>query len=54
MTDPEGQSTRCPGCDALLVGRDWYRLTAWGLAPDGACPACGRACPGVFDPLPAT
>ncbi len=49
VADPEGQSTRCPGCDALLVGRDWYRLTGWGLGPGGTCAACGRACPGVFD-----
>ena len=48
VPDPEGQSTRCPGCGALLVGRDGYRLTAWGLGPGGACAACGRACPGAF------
>jgi pyruvate formate lyase activating enzyme len=52
VPDPEGQSTRCPGCGALLIGRDGYRLSAWGLGPEGACAACGRACPGVLAPVP--
>jgi pyruvate formate lyase activating enzyme len=52
MADPEGQSTRCAGCGAMLVGRDRYRLTAWGLAAGGRCAACGRACPGLFGPGP--
>ncbi|MBN2112780.1 MAG: AmmeMemoRadiSam system radical SAM enzyme [Acidimicrobiia bacterium] len=48
VVDPEGQSTRCPACGALLVGRDWYRLTAWGLTSEGRCAACGAPCPGIF------
>jgi pyruvate formate lyase activating enzyme len=48
VADPEGQSTRCPACGSVLVGRDWYRLTAWGLAAGGVCNRCGRLCPGVF------
>src|SRR5262249_38693816 len=27
--DPAGQSTRCHGCGAVLIGRDWYELGAW-------------------------
>jgi pyruvate formate lyase activating enzyme len=50
--DPEGGSTRCHRCQALLVGRDWYRLTGWGLGPDGCCAACGTRCAGHFDPRP--
>ncbi|MBI4171945.1 MAG: AmmeMemoRadiSam system radical SAM enzyme [Actinobacteria bacterium] len=46
--DPEGQSTRCHACGALLVERDWYRLGTWGLSDDGRCGACGTAIPGVF------
>ena len=46
--DPEGQSTRCHACGALLVERDWYRLGTWGLSDDGCCRACGTAIPGVF------
>ena len=54
VDDPDGQSTRCPHCGAILVGRDWYRLTAWGLDEGGRCRACGVPCPGVFDPAPGT
>ena len=50
--DPEGQSTFCTGCGALLVGRDGYEITAWHLAPGGRCSACGTLCPGVFEDAP--
>ena len=50
--DPAGQSTYCHSCDALLIGRDWYDLTAWTLTPDGHCGACGAACTGVFEDAP--
>jgi len=46
--DPEGQSTRCHACGALLVERDWYRLGSWGLTDDGCCRTCGTRIPGVF------
>jgi pyruvate formate lyase activating enzyme len=50
--DPPGQSTYCHGCDALLIGRDWYDLTAWNLGPDGRCLKCGARCAGVFEAAP--
>ena len=50
--DPAGQSTFCSGCGALLVGRDWYDMTAWHLSADSRCIACGTACPGVFETTP--
>jgi pyruvate formate lyase activating enzyme len=52
--DPEGQSTRCPGCGALAIGRDGYELTAWNLEGDGHCRGCGARIPGVFEPAPGT
>jgi pyruvate formate lyase activating enzyme len=52
VVDPEGQTTRCHGCGALLIGRDWYRLTGWGLDERGRCASCGHECPGVFDGRP--
>jgi len=52
IDDPEGQTTRCHACGAVLVGRDWYRLTAWGLDGSGRCRACGTPCPGVFAAAP--
>ncbi|HEX6010224.1 MAG TPA: AmmeMemoRadiSam system radical SAM enzyme [Geminicoccaceae bacterium] len=50
--DPEGQSTWCHGCGALLVGRDWYEITAWGVDRNGRCRACGARCPGIFEAEP--
>ena len=48
------QTTRCHGCDAELIARDWYLLKAWGLDDTGACRACGSPCAGVFDGPPGT
>ncbi len=50
--DPEGQSTRCHACGALLIERDGYRLGAWQLDAGGRCQACGTRCPGVFEAAP--
>jgi pyruvate formate lyase activating enzyme len=54
VVDPEGQTTRCAGCGAALVGRDWYELTEWGLDARGRCSRCGRECPGVFETRPGS
>lgn len=48
----EGQQTVCPNCREVLIGRDGYDITDWNLTPDGACPVCGTACPGHFQPRP--
>jgi pyruvate formate lyase activating enzyme len=48
--NPAGQSTYCHACEAMLIGRDWYDLTAWNLTADGRCGACGTPCAGVFEP----
>jgi pyruvate formate lyase activating enzyme len=50
--DPEGASTWCPDCGALLIDRDWYRLGHWGLDENGHCAACGYRLPGVLEPQP--
>ena len=52
--DAAGDSTYCHACDAVLIGRDWYVLTAWHLTNDGRCPECGTKCAGVFEPAPGT
>jgi pyruvate formate lyase activating enzyme len=52
--DTAGDSTYCHVCEQLLVGRDWYVLTAWNLTEDGHCPQCGTPCAGVFEPRPGT
>ena len=48
--DPSGQDTHCHICDAVLIGRNWYELTAWNLSADGRCGYCGARCHGVFEP----
>jgi pyruvate formate lyase activating enzyme len=50
--DETGGSTYCHSCGERLIGRDWYVMTAWGLAADGACSRCGTRCAGVFGARP--
>jgi pyruvate formate lyase activating enzyme len=47
--DPDGQTTRCPGCEAPVVVRDWYDILDYRLDHAGRCAACGTALPGRFD-----
>ena len=49
VIDREGQSTQCPGCGTVLIGRSGYELVAWTLADDGRCRACGHPGAGVFE-----
>ena len=46
------QSTYCAGCGALVIGRDWYALSDWGLDDLGACVTCGTALAGRLDGPP--
>ncbi len=52
--DEAGSSTYCPSCDAKLIGRDWYRLTAWNLDAHGRCQQCGTPLPGRLESKPGT
>jgi pyruvate formate lyase activating enzyme len=52
--DTDGGTTRCHGCNAKLIVRDWYRLLDWRLTDDGHCRDCGTPCPGVFAGPPGT
>jgi pyruvate formate lyase activating enzyme len=54
VNDPSGQSTYCPSCEALVIGRDWYDLTDCNLSQDGRCLSCGTPCAGIFDGMPGT
>ncbi len=47
--DPAGGTTRCPGCGAGVVERDWYVLRRYELTDTGACVHCGQQLPGVYD-----
>ena len=52
VSDRGRASTYCYNCNALLIGRDRYTLTYWGLSKTGACQQCGTPCAGVFDAVP--
>jgi pyruvate formate lyase activating enzyme len=47
--DPEHTATRCPGCGAVVIARDAYRILGYRLDDRGACRGCGTVLPGVFD-----
>ena len=49
--DPAGQSTYCHSCGGVLIGRDWYDITAWHLSDDGCCAECSMRCHGVFEKM---
>ena len=46
--DNNGQSTYCPACTRLVIGRDWYAITAYHLSSEGACGFCGARIAGVY------
>ena len=50
--DEEGASTYCHLCGERVIGRDWYKMTAWGLTADGRCRTCHEACAGIFEGRP--
>jgi pyruvate formate lyase activating enzyme len=52
--DPDGQSTYCHRCDALLIERDWYDLADWYLTAQGNCRRCGAQCAGLFEAKPGS
>ena len=47
--DREGGTTFCPGCGTALIVRDWYRIEAYRLTPQGTCPDCAVRIPGRFE-----
>jgi len=47
ISDPTRQSTYCPQCGQVLVGRDGYRLNVYALRQD-RCRGCGTAIAGRF------
>jgi len=46
--DPDGGTTRCSGCGAALIVRDWYEIGRYAVTADGRCPDCGTALAGRF------
>ncbi len=52
--DPDADSTYCPHCQEVVIGRDWYELSTWNLSDDGHCLSCHHPIAGVFDGPPGT
>ncbi|MDP6581462.1 MAG: AmmeMemoRadiSam system radical SAM enzyme [Vicinamibacterales bacterium] len=52
IRDVEGQSTYCPGCGQLVIGRDGYEITAWSLDEASRCSGCRLALAGRFASKP--
>jgi pyruvate formate lyase activating enzyme len=50
--NPDGDSSFCPKCGLLVIGRDWYELTSWQLEDGGKCKRCHHQIAGVFDDSP--
>ena len=42
------EHTTCPDCGDLLVERFGYVIRQQRVGPDGRCPSCGRAIPGIW------
>jgi pyruvate formate lyase activating enzyme len=49
--DPDGQSTRCPTCAQVVIGRDRYALNTWKLE-SGLCSQCATPIAGRFNESP--
>ncbi len=47
VIDEKHESTYCPKCDALLIGRSGYDVTI-GKFKEGKCTECGEKIPGVW------
>lgn len=41
------ESTHCPQCNTLLIGRSGFRVTSYRMK-DGRCPSCNTPIPGVW------
>ena len=46
--DMAGGTTRCHGCGAALIARDWHRIEFYRVTPDGTCPRCQAPVAGRF------
>lgn len=46
--DPDTQSTYCPNCGQLLIGRDWHTVTEYDLVRINHCVVCNTRIAGRF------
>mgnify|MGYP001766660274 CR=1 FL=1 len=54
LRDKAAQSSYCAGCGALVIGREGYQISDWGLSADGHCQSCGTRFPGRIEGPPGT
>jgi pyruvate formate lyase activating enzyme len=47
------ENTACPGCKAVVIRRQGYRILEYRLTAQGACPQCRTHIPGVWPASPA-
>jgi len=55
VRDAKGASTYCSGCGSILIGREAYDLSAWGVTMErglAKCAVCGEMLAGVFEERP--
>jgi pyruvate formate lyase activating enzyme len=52
VNDDIAQSTYCHGCGKTIIGRNWHKLSRWGLTDNGHCRHCDTKIPGIFDGPP--
>ena len=52
VRDQNADSTWCPDCGDLVIGRDWYVLGDWNLSDEGRCGTCDAQIAGVFEDIP--
>jgi pyruvate formate lyase activating enzyme len=48
----EYENTLCPNCQTPLIERSSYVIHRYHLTPQGACPKCGTAIPGIWPDRP--
>jgi len=52
ISNTQTESTYCQQCHAMLIERNRYEISQWGLDSKGCCLQCQTACPGVFETQP--
>lgn len=50
----EYENTRCPKCATTLIERSGFTILDYRLTPQGTCPVCGTAIPGLWTDRPET
>ncbi|MBN1959809.1 MAG: AmmeMemoRadiSam system radical SAM enzyme [Deltaproteobacteria bacterium] len=52
--DPDGQSTLCPNCQQVVIGRNGYDISTWAIDDNGGCLNCHTTISGHFEKTPGS